>query len=309
MWIVPDRDALNLMSEQRVLLVINPKSGKGRAVSLASDLIRYANRAATKCVVVQPENASEALNDLVSAISVGRYDALIAIGGDGLVHHAIQVIAGTELPLYVVPAGTGNDIARSNEFMTTSPSAIFDAIYSQEPKEIDTGRIYFANGERKFCQILSTGFDAQVNERANRTNLVSGRMKYNFAMIGEIQKFKTINYKLEIDGKCSSVDAMLIAVANAQTYGGGMRLCPMADRRDGLLDIMILHPVSKPELMKVFPKVYSGRHVTHPAVEFQRARNVKITADTVAYADGERIGVLPITVDVVPKSLRMWTVN
>jgi len=297
------------MSERRVLLFINPKSGKGRAVTLARDFIKYANRVATKCVVVQPENVAEVLNDLAKAISVGPYDALIAIGGDGLVHHAIQVIAGTELPLYVVPAGTGNDFARSNNLLTTSPSAIFDVIYSQGPKEIDTGRISFASGERKFCQILSTGFDAQVNERANRTNLVSGKMKYNFAMIGEIQKFRTIGYELEIDGKCSSVDAMLIAVANGQTYGGGMRLCPMADRRDGLLDILILHPVSKPELMKVFPKVYSGRHVTHPAVEFQRARSVKIAADTVAYADGERIGRLPITVEVVPKSLRTWTLN
>jgi diacylglycerol kinase (ATP) len=236
---------------------------------------------------------------------------------DNSVNFSVYNLAGTLVtnpsvpkgPTISVPAGTGNDFARSNNLLTTSPSAIFDVIYSEGPKEIDTGRISFASGERKFCQILSTGFDAQVNERANRTNLVSGKMKYNFAMIGEIQKFRTIGYELEIDGKCSSFDAMLIAVANGQTYGGGMRLCPMADRRDGLLDILILHPVSKPELMKVFPKVYSGRHVTHPAVEFQRARSVKIAADTVAYADGERIGRLPITVEVVPKSLRTWTLN
>ena len=295
------------MTKGRVLLFINPKAGRGRAVSIADELISYARKISIGCIVVEPASSAEIISDLAAALSSGEFEAVIGIGGDGLVHHAIQVLAGTSLPLYVVPAGTGNDFARSNESLTISPKAIFDAIRSKDPISVDTGAISFAGGVRKFGQILSTGFDAQVNERANQNNFVSGKMKYSLAMLAEIKKFRKIHYELEVDGKARVVEAMLIAVANGQTYGGGMRLCPMADRQDGLLDIMILHPVSKPELMKVFPKVYSGRHITHPAVEFQRARKIKISADTVAYADGERIGKLPVSIEVLPRSLRTWS--
>ncbi len=102
-------------------------------------------------------------------------------------------------------------------------------------------------------------------------------------------------YVLELDGETWETEAMLVAVGNGSSYGGGMRVCPDARMDDGLLDVTVLGPISKPEFLRVFPTVYKGTHVRHPAVTVRRARTVSLTAPGVmAYADGERISVLPV---------------
>ena len=124
-------------------------------------------------------------------------------------------------------------------------------------------------------------------------------------MLLELPKFKPRNYEIVIDGKVIQTAAMLIAVANGLSYGGGMKVCPTAEIHDGLLDVMILTPVSKFEFVRIFPSVFKGLHVTHPAVTIHQGRKVHISADAVAYADGERIGTLPIDVSISPNQLRV----
>ena len=290
----------------RVLLFVNPISGKGKSRAIAVALARRAAEIGVVAVTLEPESAISVTDDLQNTLGKSDFDAIVAVGGDGLVHNAIQVIATTSTALYVVPAGTGNDFARSNELLATDAAQILDRIYGKNASLVDAGRIRTKSGDRWFGQILSTGFDDQVNQRANRNRLINGKMKYNVATIFELPKFKTINYEIEADGVSRKFSAMLVAVANGSSYGGGMKLSPMADRSDGFLDVMILHPVSKIELLKVFPKVYSGSHINHPAVEFIRVKKIKITANTIAYADGERIGNLPIEIELVPSALRTW---
>ena len=99
---------------------------------------------------------------------------------------------------------------------------------------------------------------------------------------------------------------MLVAVGNGSSYGGGMQVCPAADMTDGLFDVTVLGPISKIEFLRVFPQVYSGRHVEHPAVTVRRAACVSLAASGVtAYADGERVALLPVTCDVVPGALQL----
>ena len=294
------------MQIKRVLILTNPKSGKGRAPEFAISLIEQAKARDISAVMLEPIDASSAIADLKQTLNRSSFDAVIAIGGDGLVHLILQALAKSGTPLYVVPAGTGNDFARANASITVKPREILDTMLGQNPRKIDIGEIVAKGSQRYFGQILSTGFDAQVNERANKNRIVKGAMKYNFATLVVLPKFSAINYELEIDGTLRKLPAMLVAVANGPTYGGGMQLCPMADRHDGYLDVMILHPVSKLELIKVFPKVYSGKHISHPAVEFIRAREISIAANTIAYADGERISKLPIKVSISPESLVTW---
>ena len=98
-----------------------------------------------------------------------------------------------------------------------------------------------------------------------------------------------------------------MAVGNGASYGGGMRVCPDAQLDDGLLDVTVLGPISKPEFLRVFPTVYKGTHVHHPAVTVRRARQVVLTSPGVtAYADGERVSVLPVNVEAVPDALRVF---
>ena len=172
---------------------------------------------------------------------------------------------------------------------------------SADVEEVDLGKI----GDEYFAAICSTGFDSVVNERANKLKWPTGKMKYNIAMLLELPRFKPRNYEIVIDGKQMQTQAMLIAIANGLSYGGGMKVCPAADIQDGLLDIMILAPVPKLEFIRIFPSVFKGLHVTHPAVSILQGRSIQIKADAVAYADGERIGELPLDVSISHNKLKV----
>jgi diacylglycerol kinase (ATP) len=153
---------------------------------------------------------------------------------------------------------------------------------------------------------LSTGFDSVVNERANTMQWPKGPMKYNAAIALELPRFTPRHYEIILDDRTISTEAMLIAVANGRSYGGGMLVCPNANISDDLFDVMVLRPVTKLEFIKVFPRVFAGTHVSHPAVEIVRSRSVRIESKAVAYADGERIGQLPIVAECIHDAVQTW---
>ena len=152
--------------------------------------------------------------------------------------------------------------------------------------------------------VLAAGFDAIVNERANQWRWPRGPMRYNLAVLRELPVFRPIPYVLELDGRRMETEAMLVAVGNGPAYGGGMRVTPDASFDDGLLDVLILHGISTLEFLRVFPRVFKGTHTSHPAVEIVRAATVRLEATgIVGYADGERFGALPMTLEAVPGAL------
>jgi diacylglycerol kinase (ATP) len=180
--------------------------------------------------------------------------------------------------------------------------AQLQAITTLAPSLVDLGLV---DGEW-FAAILSTGFDSIVNEKANTMSWPKGPMKYNAAIAIELPRFKPRHYEIILDDRTISTEAMLIAVSNGRSYGGGMLVCPSANICDGLFDVMVLHPVSTIEFIKVFPRVFAGTHVSHPAVEIVRSRSVRIESKAVAYADGERIGQLPISAECIQSVLKTW---
>jgi diacylglycerol kinase (ATP) len=132
-------------------------------------------------------------------------------------------------------------------------------------------------------------------------------MRYNLATLAELRVFEPLSYVLELDGVERRVDAMLVAVGNGPSFGGGLRITHGADLHDGLLDVVLIKPVGKMELVRTFPKLYDGSHVTHPQYERHRVRTVTVaSAGIVGYADGERFGPLPLTVESVPSAVRVW---
>jgi len=154
--------------------------------------------------------------------------------------------------------------------------------------------------------VLSSGFDSKVNEKANTLRWPKGPAKYNVAIALELPLFKPSYFEIELDDRTISTDAMLIAVGNGSSYGGGMQVCPDASLTDGLFDVMILNPISKVEFVKVFPKVYSGAHIHHPEVNIYRSQKIRINSKAVAYADGERIGSLPVSAECVAGAGFTW---
>jgi diacylglycerol kinase (ATP) len=284
-----------------VALLVNPTSGRGRGAKLVAPIGEQLRTHGIAADLVIGRDADEAFDRVRDRVAKG-VDALVAVGGDGLVHMALQVVAGTEIPLGIVPAGTGNDIARGLALPVDDAVAAVDLLARSSVRLVDAAR---ASG-RWFAGVLGSGFDSMVNERANRMSWPHGRARYNLAILAELRTFRPVEFTLVLDGEPWRTDAMLVAVANAPSYGGGMRVCPDAVMDDGLLDVMVLAPISKPEFVKVFPKVYKGTHVGHPAVTIRRARRVELAAPGVtAYADGERVAVLPVVCDVVPGALRV----
>jgi diacylglycerol kinase (ATP) len=154
--------------------------------------------------------------------------------------------------------------------------------------------------------VLAAGFDAIVNERANEMTWPKGQMRYNLATVAELRTLKPISYVLEIDGEQHRFDATMVAVGNGTSFGGGLRITEGALLDDGLLDVVIIKPMSRTMLLRTYPKLFKGTHVHHPGYQHHHAKTVTIAAPGItAYADGERIGPLPLTVEVAPLALRV----
>jgi diacylglycerol kinase (ATP) len=251
---------------------------------------------------IAAESAAELSRQLASELDTGKYVGVIAIGGDGLAHLVMQVAVPRHIAFAIVPAGAGNDFVRSLGWSLENVEPLIKRILSTPPSAIDLGNV----DSEWFGAILSTGFDSVVNERANQLSWPKGPQRYNLAIVMELARFKPIQYEITCDGATLKTEAMLVAIGNGKSYGGGMNVCPTAQMHDGFFDIVILEPVSKFEFLKVFPKVYSGSHLSHPAVKTLRAKKVTITADAVAYADGERIGPAPVSAECVKDAGLTW---
>jgi len=286
------------------LIAINPTSGQGRGATMGTKVAGYCASKGIDYEIVTGVSAQSLSTSLKEKISRNRdfIDGIIAVGGDGLAHLILQLGVPANIPIAFIPGGTGNDLVRTLGWSLDEITAYLQRVFETKPVNIDLGLV---DGEW-FAVVLSSGFDAVVNERANVLKWPKGPMRYNAAMALELPKFKAIHYEIELDDQLISTQAMLIAIGNGSSYGGGMRVCPDANIQDGLFDVMILRPVSIPEFIRVFPKVYSGKHIHHPEVTVYRSRRVRIEADTVAYADGERIGQLPISAECVMGALSTW---
>ena len=284
-------------------LVINPVSGQGRGTTVGTYVAGYLNQHKVDFAIVTG-NSSISLSDHLKIFLEKTPDCsgVIAVGGDGLMHIILQVVVPFQIPFTIIPAGTGNDFVRTLGWDLEKIDSQLNRVVTANPSPINLGLV---DGEW-FGAVLSTGFDSVVNERANTMQWPKGPMKYNAAIALELPRFAPRHYEIILDDRTISTEAMLIAVANGRSYGGGMLVCPNANISDDLFDVMVLHPVTKLEFIKVFPRVFAGTHVSHPAVEIVRSRSVRIESKAVAYADGERIGQLPIVAECIHDAVQTW---
>ena len=286
-------------------IVINPVSGSGRGAVLGREVAGYfASKKLSYCIITAT-SAQKLRQNLSEYLDTNGNDCegVISVGGDGLAHLVLQLVVPRKVPFTVVAAGTGNDFLRALGWQLDGLTAQLDAVTSRKPTPVDLGLV----DSEWFGAILSTGFDSIVNEKANTLRWPKGPMKYNLAIAMELPKFRPLGYRIEIDGQIIETEAMLIAIGNGSSYGGGMMVCPDADMSDGLFDVMVLRPVSKFEFLRVFPKVFTGQHIHHPQVDIYRAAKVSLTAEAVAYADGERVGGLPVRAECMAGAGLSWT--
>ena len=300
----------------RIVVAINPSASFGKSVGVGPQVVSALTALGHDVTALrEPDYAS--LVAAGKAAVASKPDAFIVVGGDGMVNLGANLLAETGVPFGIMPSGTGNDMARALGIPYDNTDVALGMIVEalgRPPMEIDAGLITHTDdktGLEKttwFACMLSAGFDAVVNERANRMRRPRGRSRYNLALYLELIRLKHLSYRLEIDGESMQLDGTLVSVGNGRSFGGGITVLPDAELDDGLLDVLVVKPLSRIAFLRIFPRVFKGEHVTDPRVSITRAKRVRIeSAGIAAFADGERLGLLPIDVEVVPGALRVFS--
>ncbi len=268
------------MTSDDIAVLANPRAGRGRHRGLLPGVLERLGASGRSVRLLSADSAEDAEKACHRAVAEG-IGALVAVGGDGTVHRAVQAVAGTRVGFGVVPAGTGNDFAAGTGVPAdplTAATAIAHAVRDGHATPVDLARVTTGQGDvRWYGAVLAAGFDAIVNERANRMRWPRGPRRYDLAILLEMARLRPRRYRLELDG---------------------------VDR--GFTGVLVAAPFGRVTLARLKPRLRRGTHVTDHRVTTYRARQVRIHADDIiGYADGERIGPLPLEVSCVPGAVRL----
>jgi diacylglycerol kinase (ATP) len=287
-----------------VRFLLNPAAGRwGAAARLAR--LRVLASAAGAGLVVSKSGADIAVQAR-RAVEDG-VARLVVAGGDGTMHQAAQGLAGSPCALGVVPLGTGNDLAGTLGIPHDLEAAAARAL-AGGVRQLDLARV----GETVCIGYAGVGFDSVVTRFANEeVKRLRGPLVYVYAVLHTLATFKPPAMRVVHDAGTFEGRAMFAVVANLPRFGGGMRIAPAALPDDGWLDLVIVRELSRLRLLAVFPKVYRGTHVNHPAIQIVRTRKVEITLDRemTLYGGGEPVAAKaagqPFAVEVMPGALRV----
>ena len=285
-----------------IRFLANPEGGRGRVAEHLDELRQLASAAGLELAVSR--DAADLTAQARRAAEEGCERLLVA-GGDGTVHFAVQGLAGSACALAVVPLGSGNDFAASLGGPSGLAAAVDHALHGAV-RAIDLVRV----GERFFACVGGLGFDSAANEVANQVRRLRGSWIYLYSVLHTLVTFRAPRLKIHFEGGSFHGAALMVAIANAPRYGGGMHIAPAAAMDDGLLDLVIIKKVGLPTFLRVFPKVYKGTHVTHPAILQAKSPWVHVLPDRElpAYGDGERlttVGSQGARFEIVPGALRV----
>ncbi len=225
-------------------------------------------------------------------------ERLIVSGGDGMIHHAVQSIAMTTVAFGIIPAGTGNDIARALNVPRSIHKAVRRSL--EDPTPMDLIRISDDHGESFVVSVLTAGFSGTVNEIANTIGWAGGQLKYTVATLRCLPHLGSAS----VSGLSDHERFSLLAIGNTRFFGGGMAICPTADPTDGVGEIIVVDPVGPIHLAAVLPAAFVGQHVRSRKVHQLRFHRVDIETEAAWWADGEKLPRTgPVTVEVVPRAL------
>lgn len=279
------------------LLIANPISGKGKSKVIAEKAYHQLTSSGRRGRLTLTTQRGDANRLAQEAIQNGcRW--LIACGGDGTIHEVVNAIATKpEVTLGLIPCGRGNDFARAIG-IPKNPDQAIQVLLNGKPFKVDVGRI----GDMYFDTIATCGYDAEVSRRASEASVpFSGTTTYVYTAITTLFSYNTPTARLEGDFGVYEGDILLAATGITPHYGGGFKIVPNAVMNDGLLDVCIIKPVSRLTVLRMLIKLFWGGHTSHPAVSIQRTKSLTIQTEppSLLYADGEKVGYTPATVELV----------
>lgn len=277
-------------------VIANPIAGSGGASAAADNVVTAAVADGFDVTLVHPTSAGGTVAALTNAIATG-VTRVVVLGGDGMVHLAVQALAMTGVELGIIPVGTGNDGARALGLPLTVPAAITAALGPASP--VDGLR----TSHGWALSVATLGFSVDVNKRANGMRFPRGAKRYTRATLEELRHLRTLALTLTVDGVTHELSATMLSVGNGAYLGGNMKICPDASMTDGLLDITVTGPIGRLELLRFFPTVYTGTHLSHRSTSTFQGRVVSLAGEGELWADGEPMGPLPVTMEAVPNAL------
>jgi diacylglycerol kinase (ATP) len=274
----------------KILVITNPLAGAGKTLRLLPRIGQWLSQSHHEFSFSTTRSIDEMRMEILKAPSRG-IEALLLIGGDGTVHQALPAIAETKIPFGFLPCGRGNDFARNIGL----PSTLRETCSLSSTPWFQNVDLPGINGS-PFISVAYAGFDAEVNALANEgRGYFGGTLGYIVCVMRALKSFKPFEAEITVDEITWKERVMMVTVANAPFYGGGMKIAPDANMNDGLLNICIVKEISKLELLWQFPKVFKGTHIHHPRIMTKSGRRIRITSDEPRkiFADGEHVGHLP----------------
>ncbi|MBC2682190.1 diacylglycerol kinase [Corynebacterium anserum] len=295
---------------RRVAMITNPAAGKGEAVHAAQKARQRFSELGIDVVSLQGASAESSLQLAEAAVVDERIDALVVAGGDGLINLALQAQAHTDMPLGIIPAGTGNDHAREYNIPTGDPvraaEIIADGFWTTTDlgliTEYETNEASEPSGSRWFGTISCAGFDSLVTDRSNALTWPKGKSRYSVAIFAEVLNWKATPTRIVLDHEIELNDPIILcSIGNTRTYGGGMKICPRANHHDGLLDLTIMEDIGRLQALPRFSHILKGTLTPGDGISMYRAKHVRIEMPKMnCYADGDLMATLPIELEAVP---------
>lgn len=295
---------------KRVAMITNPAAGRGEAVQAAQKARQRFSELGIDVVSLQGASAESSLQLAEAAVVDERIDALVVAGGDGLINLALQAQAQTDMPLGIIPAGTGNDHAREYNIPTGDPAKAADIIADGFWTTTDLGLITeYPDNEatepsstRWFGTVSCAGFDSLVTDRSNEMTWPKGKSRYSVAIFAEVLNWRAIPTRIVLDHERELTDPIILcSIGNTRTYGGGMVICPQANHHDGLLDLTIMEDIGRLKALPRFGHILKGTLQAGDGISMYRAKHVRIEMPTMnCYADGDLMATLPIELEAVP---------
>jgi YegS/Rv2252/BmrU family lipid kinase len=279
-------------------LLVNPSSAGGKSLKLLPQIEAALDARRAVFRVEKTRSLEHGAELALTAAELGEVP--VVVSGDGLLGAVGGAMAGSEVPLGLIPAGRGNDLARALG-IPSEPEAAVDTVLGGRSRRIDVGE---ANG-RRFLGIASIGFDSECNRLANETHFLRGNSVYAYSMTRTLIGWRSARFAIAVGEERKRLTGYFVAVANNSVYGGGMWIAPEAEIDDGLFDVVAIGEVGKLRFLWGLREVLKGTHLNREEVSSFRAPRLQLDASRPfpVYADGDHLTDLPVSLRVIPRAL------
>jgi len=283
-------------------IIVNPISGRGKGTRSAARLKRILEGDNVPHQIYQTESQNHAV-EIAERLAGSGCQRLVVVGGDGTISDVVNGIVGSPVELGIISVGTGNDFARSLGLPFNNVEAAYQVVRRGEVRDVDIG----VDGKRFFVSALGVGFPALVANETNKMSWLGGQAAFFLSVHKALHRMRPFPARIVLDEQVLEIDCTSILIQNTPFIGGGLKVAPEARLDDGCLDVVIVGAVGKLDLMLNFPRVYSGRHSTHPAFRVYKSQSVQVTSNVALekMSDGDQSGLVPVEAKVLPGALKV----